>query len=266
MKHSAIDTALYAAKKAGEMLKDRVGQLQEHEIDNKDTFDFVTKTDKDAEKLIVDIIQSRHPGHHFLAEESHRAEQGDYRWIIDPLDGTTNFIHGVPMYSVSIALQYDRNVILGVVYDPNQDECFVAEQGQGAFLNNTRIQVSDVKDPSRALLATGYPFRSKDLIDVYLQSFKRFFQDFSGIRRAGSAAVDLCYVACGRFDGFWELNLKPWDIAAAQCIIQEAGGRITDFAGKDRVLDTGNTIAANAHVYDHMANIIQDTFRGVVEQ
>ena len=266
MKYSTIDTALYAARTAGDFLKEKVHKLLDHEIEQKAEFDFVTQTDKESENLVVNIIKSRHPGHQFLAEEGHRDQQSEYRWIIDPLDGTTNFIHRVPVYSVSIALQHHNEIVLGVVYDPNQKECFAAEKGGGAFLNDERVRVSDISDPSRALLATGYPFRTKELIDIYLQSFKNLFQQFSGIRRAGSAAMDLCYVACGRYDGFWELNLKPWDFAAAQRIILEAGGKMTDFAGGDQWLETGNIIAANSRLYKQFSTIIQHSFKGVVDR
>lgn len=263
---STMDTARQAAQAAGDFLTEKIGTLQESDIHNKTAFDFVTQIDKASEHLIINFIKSRHPEHQFLAEEMHRAQAGGYRWIIDPLDGTSNYIHNIPIYSVSIALQHDDDIILGVVYNPNQNEWFTAEKGKGAFLNDVPIHVSQTRDPGRALLATGFPYRTKHLLNTYLNSLTSLFSEYGGIRRIGSAAIDMCYVACGRFEAFWELNLHPWDIAAAKLIIEEAGGRVTDFAGADEVLDTGNVIAANHHLFDHFSAHIRNAFKGVVEQ
>ena len=245
---------------------ENLGKLSREEINSKMRFDFVTKIDTASEELIVDMIRLAFPDHTFLAEESHRDEGGDYRWIIDPLDGTTNYIHAVPIFSVSIALQIRGEMALGVVYDPTRDELFYGEKGGGAFLNGRPIHVSTIKNPEAALLATGYPFRVKHLLELYQHSFNRFFTQVSGIRRAGSAALDLCYVACGRFDGFWELDLKPWDIAAAAVILGEAGGLLTDFAGGGDVLRTGNTVASNGRLHPMMMEIIRDVFAGKIDE
>ncbi|MDZ7345351.1 MAG: inositol monophosphatase, partial [candidate division KSB1 bacterium] len=207
------ETAIAAARAGGKILLDNLGKLAPNEISGKAQFDFVTRVDKESEQCIIGILREAFPEHSFLAEEMHRDTIGGYRWVVDPLDGTTNYIHGVPIFSVSIALEKDGEPILGVVLDPIRDELFYAEKGAGAWLNGRRIQVSSVSNPEFALLATGFPFRVKHLLEVYQRSFNRLFMQVSGIRRAGSAALDLCYVACGRFDGFWELNLKRWDIA-----------------------------------------------------
>lgn len=259
-------TAIYAAKQAGKILIENFNKLSASDIDRKAQFDYVTKVDTDCEKKIVDIIHQNFPGHSILAEEGNRAESGGYRWIIDPLDGTTNYIHNVPVYSVSIAVEYDGEIILGIVYDPSREELFMAEKGRGAFLNDQRISVSDIKEPDMALFATGYPFRVKHLIDPYQESFKQLFMQISGIRRTGSAALDFCYIACGRYDGFWELDLHPWDLAAGYLIIEEANGHMSDFAGKDNMLVTGNTIASNGHLHDFIVHTVQNVFRGVVDQ
>lgn len=259
------ELAVRAAREAAEILMSNFGAVREKDIETKHQSDFVTWVDKSSEQRIIEIIHAQYPHHNICAEESTKDDAGEYRWIIDPLDGTTNYIHGVPVFTVSIGLEYNGEMILGVVYDPNRKELFYAEKGGGAFLNGEAIAVSEISDKKLALLATGYPFRVNQYIDVYQQSFKELFLQVSGIRRAGSAALDLCYVACGRYDGFWELDLKPWDLAAASIIIAEAGGKITDFSGGNEVLKTGNTIAANAHLYPFLLQTINQVFAGTVD-
>ena len=258
--------AVSAAKEAGAILMRNLGRLTREEIGRKMRADFVTRVDIASEQRIVEIIRTDFPDHTFLAEEAHRDKDGDLCWIIDPLDGTTNYIHSVPIFAVSIGLQIRGEMVLGVVYDPTREELFYGEKGGGAWLNDQPIRVSTVDDPEAALLATGYPFRVRHLLDRYQRSFNRLFLQVSGIRRAGSAALDLCYVACGRYDGFWELDLKPWDIAAAMIILQEAGGLITDFAGGDQVLKTGNTIASNRLLHTTIVDVVRTEFAGVVER
>jgi myo-inositol-1(or 4)-monophosphatase len=258
--------AVAAARKAGVLLMENFGKLSREEINSKMRFDFVTKIDTTSEELIVEMIRAAFPDHTFLGEETHRDEGGEYRWIIDPLDGTTNYIHALPIFSVSIALQIRGKMALGVVYDPTRDELFYGEKGGGAYLNAHPIHVSTIENPETALLATGFPFRVKHLFELYQQSFNRLFLQVSGIRRAGSAALDLCYVACGRFDGFWELDLKPWDIAAASVILSEAGGLLTDFAGGGDVLRTGNTVASNTMLHPMMMETIRDVFAGQIDR
>ncbi len=260
------EVALQAAYAAADILMDHFGELEQSDVQTKNKFDFVTEVDKQSEQRIIQVIHDTYPDHQIYAEESHRQEGGQYRWIIDPLDGTTNYIHGVPIFSVSIALEVNNELVLGLVYDPTRQELFYGERGNGAFLNDQPIRVSNISDPEVALLATGYPFRVKHHIDVYQRSFKELFHNVSGIRRAGSAALDLAYIACGRYDGFWELDLKPWDIAGAMVVLLEAGGTITDFSGGDQVLFTGNTVASNGKLHPMMLDIVRNVFRGVVDK
>lgn len=235
------------------------------QIEAKQHHDFVTEIDKRSEESIIRSIQRAFPDHAILAEESGQGQSSSAcRWIIDPLDGTTNFIHGVPMFAVSIALEVEGELKVGVVYEPVRRELFTAEKGKGAFLNNRRITVSTTAERSRCLLATGFPFRNYELLDDYLSIFKSFMVQTSGIRRPGSAALDLCYLACGRFDGFWELNLKPWDIAAGALIIKEAGGRITDFAGGHHFLNKGNVIGSNASIHSWMLETVKEVLHDKV--
>jgi len=258
--------AIEAAHEAGKILMAHLGKLHATQIDNKQKFDFVTVVDKQSEKKIIDIIRAVYPDHHFYAEESQKDEQGGYRWIIDPLDGTTNYIHGYPVFSVSIGLEYEGEIILGVVFDPTRDELFVAEKGKGATLNDKPIHVSSIEMPKVSLLTTGFPFRSKKYIDYYQQSFKDLFSKMSGIRRCGSVALDFCYLAAGRCDGFWEIGLSPWDVAAGYLIIKEAGGVITDFAGGDNAVWSGNVVASNGKLQDEIIKIVQKAFAGQIEK
>ena len=258
--------AVDAARAASVIIMKSYGTITRADIETKKKFDFVTKVDKEAEAQIIDVIHRHYPDHKIYAEETLRQQSGGYRWIIDPLDGTTNYIHGVPIFSVSIGLELDGELILGVVYDPNQDEMFYAEKGKGAFLNDEPIHVSQITQTEMALLATGYPFKMKEYIDLYQESFKRLFHNASGIRRAGSAAMDLCYVACGRYDGFWELGLQAWDLAASCVILTEAGGTITDFSGGDDVLKTGNTVASNSHLHEFLLDTVKNVFAGAVDK
>ena len=261
-----IKTAIKAAKEAGKFIKQNAGTIQSKNVDRKLAFDFVTDIDKESEEIIIDIIKKEFPDHKILAEESLRQESGGFRWIIDPLDGTTNFIHNYPAFAVSIALEKDNEIILGVVYDPLHDELFHAEKGKGAFLDNSPIYVSAIADPGVALLATGFPFRSKEYLDLYLKSFQQLFKQVSGIRRAGSVALDFCHLACGRCDGFWEIKLGPWDIAAGSLIIKEAGGLITDFANEDDPMWTGNVIASNGLLHDTIFQVVNEVFKGHIDK
>jgi len=259
-------TAIRAAFEASKILKENFGRITSTQIDLKRQFDFVTFVDKGAEKKIIDVIRKEYPDHKFYAEESDKDESGGYRWIIDPLDGTTNYIHGYPVYSVSIALEYNKDIILGVIYDPSRDELFTAEKGRGAALNDKPIRVSTVTDPALSLLTTGFPFRSKNYIEFYLESFKRLFHKVSGIRRIGSVALDFAYLASGRCEGFWEIGLSPWDIAAGYLIVSEAGGLMTDFAGEDDPVWTGNVIASNGHLQETIIEVVKDVFAGTIEK
>ena len=229
---------------AGDFILRNVGNISAGDIDTKQASDFVTRVDTESEQIILSTIKKKYPDHHFLAEETiHDADSGQYRWIIDPLDGTTNFIHGYPVFAVSIGLEHNREIIMGLVYDPSRDEVFTAEKGKGTFLNGKPARVSPNDKMADSLVATGFPFRKKDVIDDYLALFRKIFHKVSDIRRAGSAALDLAHVACGRCDGFFEIGLGPWDIAAGSILIKEAGGLITDFGGGAEFLKTGNVVA-----------------------
>lgn len=219
-----LDTAWEAADAAGRIIC--ANWQKPKNVEYKGVVDLVTDTDRQCEQTIVKILTRRFPKHSILAEEETLLQQHDnsYRWIVDPLDGTTNFAHGYPHFCVSIALEHENEIVIGLVYDPVRGECFQAIKNHGATLNGTSIRCSTVDDLDKALLATGFPYDRRDNADFYLRYFTAFLTRCQGIRRNGSAALDLCYVACGRIDGYWELKLKPWDIAAGSLIIAEAGG------------------------------------------
>jgi myo-inositol-1(or 4)-monophosphatase len=244
-----------------------LGHLSAGDIDSKQASDFVTTVDTESEKVIIDTIRAACPEHHFLAEESLKEEgEGGHRWIIDPLDGTTNFIHGYPVFAVSIALESEGEIILGVVLDPLRDELFTAEVGQGAFVNGTRLGVRGTRTMGDSLIATGFPFRQKTLIDPYLDAFKRILLRVSDLRRAGSAALDLAHLAAGRCDGFFELGLSPWDMAAGCLMIGEAGGVVSDFGGGGEYLKTGNIVAGTPVTHPGLLKEVRAAFGGIIEQ
>ena len=231
--------------------------------------DFVTAVDHEAESAIVSRIRSRHPDHAVMAEESDASDPGGaIRWIIDPLDGTTNFIHGFPVFSVSVAAARSRpgrpldgDVLAGVVHDPLRAETFTAIRGGGAFLNGDPIRVSAREEIESCLLATGFPFRAQHLLETYLRIFADLHQVTQGIRRTGSAALDLAYVACGRADAFFEFSLSPWDMAAGSLLVREAGGEVADFAGGDAYFGSGHIVAGPRPVLDRMLEIISRHYR-----
>jgi myo-inositol-1(or 4)-monophosphatase len=245
-----------AANAAGEII--RANWQQPKIIGYKGAIDLVTTADRESERAIVDTLRRSFPNHSILAEEETNfvLAESPYRWIIDPLDGTTNFAHGYPQFCISIALEYAAQVILALVYDPVRRECFRAIQGQGATLNGNAIRVSKVDDLDKSLLATGFPYDRREHADYYLSFFKAFMTRCQGIRRNGSAALDLCYVACGRIDGFWELKLKPWDTAAGALIVAEAGGRLSDFSGNPSSIWGSETLAASPLIHDEMIRVM----------
>lgn len=264
--NNLLKTAVSAARLSGDIILKNLGGLSKSDIQQKQTFDFVTKVDRWSEAVIIQTIRGKFPSHLFLTEETLKQEDaGTFRWIIDPLDGTTNFIHSYPMFSVSIALEYKSEIVIGVVFDPLRDELFHAVKGEGAFLNNKAIAVSEINLLESSLVGTGFPFRAKDMIDPYLRAFKAVFGEVSDIRRAGSAAIDLAYIAAGRLEGFFELNLSPWDIAAGSLLIEEAGGVVTDFGGGKEYLSTGNIVAGNGYIQPMILRIVKNVFGGVVE-
>lgn len=258
-----LAVASNAAISAGKLLMASYGKLKSSQINMKSKNDFVTEIDKKSEKLIIAAIKRRFPHHGILGEESGASTGKDVYWIIDPLDGTSNYIHSFPMFSVSIGVIEQGKIVAGVVYDPIHHELFSAQKGKGAFLNGRRIQVSKVKTLADSLMTTGIPFRARDRFDEYLISFEKISLGSVGLRRGGSAALDLAYVACGRFEGFWELDLSPWDIAAGAILIKEAGGQITDMWGKENYLNHGDTLASNRWIHDKLLAITQKTFSPV---
>ncbi len=249
-------TAIETAMMAGALLQEqgRAGFRIEH----KDAVNLVTDADRRSEKAIVEALQKTFPNHQILAEEQglRSPSQSAYRWIIDPLDGTTNFAHGFPVYCVSIALEYHGQCILGVVFDPSRQELFVAERGGGAFLNEQSIQVSQATTLNSALLVTGFGYDIRDTPDNNLDHFCHFSLKAQGVRRTGAAALDLCYVASARFDGFWELSLQPWDTAAGAVILEEAGGRVTDIQGGTFSIYGQGIVASNGLVHDEMLLVL----------
>jgi len=225
-------------------------------IEDKGKNDFVTEVDKNAEEIIISTIQKSYPDHAFLAEESGQRGESDYLWIIDPLDGTTNFLHSFPHFAVSIALKQKGILNQAVVYDPLKQELFTATKGKGAQLNNRKIRVSSKKELDGALLGTGFPYSDEKAMLKFIESYKALFPKVAGIRRAGVASLDLAYVASGRLDGFWEFNLKPWDIAAGVLLIQEAGGISAELSGGLDYLESGNIISANPKLLKAMLKIV----------
>ena len=244
------------AKEAGTFLKERLGETLA--VKYKGEIDLVTEVDKMSEDMLLYRINNKFPRHDILAEESAGTDRGsDFRWIIDPLDGTTNYAHGYPVFCVSIALEKENEIILGVIYNPVAEEMFVAEKGKGAFLNGKRISVSDTTDISKSLLATGFPYDIRENPDNNLNYFNEMATKVQAIRRAGSAALDLAYIAAGRFDGYWELRLKPWDTAAGWLLVKEAGGLVTEIFGKDYFLKSPHILASNGKIHDKMIDVLK---------
>jgi myo-inositol-1(or 4)-monophosphatase len=261
-----LQTAVGAARCAGKIIIDNISSLSRDDIGEKQASDYVTRVDRDAEDAIVTSLKAAFPDHAIQAEESGEESAGSlYKWIIDPLDGTTNYIHDYPQFSVSIGLESDGDIILGVVFDPLRDELFTGIKDEGAFLNGRPLRVSHVSAMNESLISTGFPFRNKVMIDKYLELFRALFHEVSDLRRAGSAALDLAYLACGRCDGFFEIGLSPWDIAAGSLLIREAGGFITDFAGGSDYLRTGNVVAGNPDLHGEILMRVKRSFQGVID-
>ncbi len=258
-----LNIALRAARSAGELIMRSIERLDTISISEKDAKDYVTEIDRAAEQVIITAILKAHPDHGINAEESGRTagkDQGaDYEWIIDPLDGTTNFIHGVPHFAVSIACKYRGRLEHAVIIDPIRQEEFTASRGRGAAFNGRRMRVSKRKALDNALLATGFPFREGQLshMDNYMSMFKDLAVQSAGIRRAGAASLDLAYVACGRYDAFWEYGLSEWDMAAGALLIQEAGGLVSDFNGDHSFLDSGHIVAGGPKCFKAVLTTIQ---------
>ncbi len=256
-----LKTAKEAALSAAEVLLDNFGKIRTSDIVEKRQNDFLTYVDEQSENRILTVIKQKYPTHTILAEESGSdSVQSDYQWIIDPLDGTKNYISGVPVFSISIALKIKNDIVLGVVYDPLRRELFHAKKNQGAYLNDRQIHVSPQSHMEKCLLATGFPFKYKNYLKYYIPCFEEVFKNISGIRRMGSAAIDLAYVASGKFEGFWEIALSPWDIAAGIILIKEAGGTVSDFWGKENYIANEYFLATNGHIHKEMLTILQKHF------
>lgn len=249
------------AMKTGAYIKDRQKILTELDIQQKGAHDIVTVVDKKAEEILVDSLRVILPEAGFLTEEKTVSQAvKEYMWVIDPIDGTSNFAHGIPLYSISIALQKNNETILGVVYEPNQQECFYAIKDGGAYMNGTPIKVSTIGKFESAMLATGFPYAKYEKMDVYLSCMKQLLMQCRSIRRMGSAAIDLCYVACGRYEGFFEYGLNIWDIAAGVLIVKEAGGKISDYQGREDTVIEKEIIASNVLMQRDLLQIIKASF------
>ncbi len=260
MTASPRTVAIEAARDAGQILREHYGRVQN--IKFKGEVDLVTEVDEMSERLIVERIRHHFPDHQILGEESGTSESpasgSGCRWIIDPLDGTTNFAHGYPFFCVSIALEVDGETRLGVVYAPSFDELFTAERGRGAFLNGRRISVSSTDSLIRSLLATGFNY-DRDLARANLKNWETLLFRTQAVRRDGAAALNLCFVAAGRFDGYWEIGLKPWDAAAGTLLVHEAGGNVTDFSGEAHSLASRTLVSSNGKVHDSMLEVLSDS-------
>ncbi len=255
--HPLLNTAIKAARRAGTIIMRHADRLERLTVETKGRNDFVSEVDRLAEAEIIRILHSAYPDHGILAEETGRQSGNEYLWIIDPLDGTTNFLHGYPQFAVSIALEHKGKLEQAVVLDPHKNEIFTATRGQGAQLNERRMRVSGVSDLGQALLSTGFPFRSHEYLDPWIDTLRDLLLHSSGVRRAGSAALDLAHVACGRFEAHWEFGLNRWDIAAGCLLIQEAGGLVGDFSGGQGYLESGNIVAGNPKIYTEILRRLQ---------
>ncbi len=256
-----LETAVDAARAAGELLVSRMKEGPPRGITGKGVMDYVTQADKDSEETIHRIVRSRHPDHSFLAEEGGLTPgREDAMWVVDPLDGTINYMSSLPIFSVSVAFMVDGMVEVGVVLDPTRDELFHAVRGKGAFCNGRPIRVNEPSDLTRSVVITGFPHHIRGQLETYLEGFREIFAICAGIRRLGSAAIDFCYTAAGRADGFWEPKLSIWDMAAGTLIVTEAGGIVTDFAGTSGYLSGGGVIAAPPGAHPVLLEIIRRTF------
>lgn len=252
-----LEKVIYIAREAGEVLRSGFGKNFAVEYKT-NVANLVTEFDKKSEKTIIDFIKKEFPTHSVLAEESgSHAASGEYLWVIDPLDGTTNFAHGLPIFSVSIGVQKNGEMIYGVVYDVMRDAMYSAEKGSGAFCNNRKLSVSTNDDLHKSVLVTGFPYNVHENPDFAYERFTAFLRVARAVRRLGSAAIDMCYVAEGVFDGFWEVSLHSWDMAAGKVIIEESGGLVTDFAGKPMSIFDKRILASNGKVHESMINVLK---------
>lgn len=255
--HPMTNIAIRAAREGGKILMRYFDRIDSLTVETKSQNDFVSEVDRAAEQIIIQNISKAYPNHSILAEESGEHDGNDFQWVIDPLDGTTNYLHGFPQFAVSIALREKGQLLCGVVYDPIREELYHASRGDGAFLNDRRIRVTGRKDMRGALLGTGIPFRDLRHKDAYFGMMQDLIVDSAGVRRPGSAALDFAWLAAGRIDGFWELGLSAWDFAAGALLVKEAGGVVSDLSGGHNYLDTGNVVAAGIKLHPEMLRIIK---------
>ncbi|MCE9639300.1 MAG: inositol monophosphatase [Betaproteobacteria bacterium] len=254
--HPMLNTAVKAARRAGTIINRASQNLDILTVTTKAANDYVSEVDRAAEDAIVRVLQEAYPAHAILAEESGASGKSEFQWIIDPLDGTTNFLHGFPQYAVSIALTQKGVLSQAVIYDPVHNDLFTASRGRGAYLNDKRLRISKRINLQKSLIGTGFPFREFSQIDAYLAMFRDLTQKTAGLRRAGSAALDLAYVAAGRLDGFWEFGLSPWDMAAGSLLITEAGGLVGDLEGNGGHLESGNIVAGNPKIFSQLVQAL----------
>ena len=255
--HPMLNTAVKAARRAGNIINRATRNLDVVTVREKAANDFVTEIDREAERAIISTLHEAYPGHAILAEESGSSGSSEYVWVIDPLDGTTNFVHGFPQFCVSIALEHRGVVTQSVIYDPTRNDLYTASRGRGAFLNETRIRVSKRAHLKSGLIGTGFPFRELAHLDIYMNMLRDMMKGCAGVRRAGSAALDLASVAAGRFDGFWEIGLSRWDMAAGSLLITEAGGLVGDLEGNEGYLGSGNIAAGSPKVFGEMLRLLE---------
>lgn len=267
--HALLNVAVMAARRAGAVLIRNLVKLEKLKVEVKGHNDYVSEADRAAERAVIDVIQKHYPEHAILAEESGAVgdASSDTLWIIDPLDGTTNFLHGFPVFAVSIGVQVDGRMAHAVVYDPMRQELFTATRGAGAQLDNRKIRVSGQLEMERALIGTGFPFRQADVeMAPYLGMLGKVVKNTSGVRRPGAAALDLCYVAAGRLDAFWETGLAPWDLAAGSLIIREAGGIVSGLDGSEDYLETGHVLCGTPKIYSGIAKLCANEIKALVQK
>ncbi|MEN8179366.1 MAG: inositol monophosphatase family protein [Pseudomonadota bacterium] len=252
-----LNIAIRAAREAGRVLTRSFNRLDTLTVTDKGKNEFVSEVDRNAEQAIIDVLREKFPNHAILAEESGSHSGNEFQWIIDPLDGTTNYLHGFPQFSISIGLKVKGRLEVGVVYDPIKEEMFTSSRGEGALINDHKMRVTNRKSLDGALLGTGIPYRDFRFTQNYMGMLQDLIQDTAGIRRPGSAALDFAYVAAGRLDGFWELGLAQWDFAAGALLVKEAGGIVTDIGGGERYMETGNVITGGLKVHNAMLRCIR---------
>ncbi len=265
--HALQNVAVMAARRGGAVLLRHLPKLEAIKVEKKGHNDFVSEADRAAERAVIEVIQKHYPDHAILAEESGKQGESDHVWIIDPLDGTTNFLHGFPVFCVSIGVQVNGRIEHAAVYDPMRQELFTASRGAGALLDDRRIRVSGRKEIDHALIGTGFPFRQADSeMGPYLEMLGKVVRNTAGVRRPGAAALDLCYVAAGRLDGFWETGLQPWDLAAGSLIIREAGGIISGLDGSENFMESGHVLAGTPKIYAGLAKLCAHEIKAILHR